>query len=294
MPEFLEPELLQTFIAIANTGSFTEAAHRVHRTQSAVSMQIKRLEIAIGRPLFLREGRSVRLTDDGELLLGHAHRILQIHRDALATFVPCDLEGTVNFGTGEESAATFLPEILARFAETHPQIHVNVVVDSSTNLQTMLMRDEIDFALLNPSGMGGTSGIVLMSEPVVWVTSAHHCAHEQKPLPLALYQPGCEFRNWAIDALSQSGRAYRFAYTSVSLAGIYAAVGKGLAISAIQSSNVIEGLRILDEADGFPSLPTSQLGLHRSEHARSPVHDMLETHILEKFRPNRGAATRAA
>src|SRR5918911_83027 len=132
----LEPEVLGGFVAIAETGSFTAAAKRVNRTQSAVSMQIKRLEENLGRELFTRDGRAVELTSDGEVLLGHARRILAVHREALAAFDRDALAGEVTIGAPDDYASTFLPRILARFARTHPRVQVNVVCRPSSSTST--------------------------------------------------------------------------------------------------------------------------------------------------------------
>ena len=156
----LEPELLRSFVAIAETGSFTAAAHRVHRTQSAVSMQIKRLEELLGRELFLREGRSVSITRDGELLLSHARRILHAHLEALAAFDRDQLAGDVTIGAPDDYASTFLPRILARFAETHARVHVNVVCQPSVDLLRLLADRAVDLALVT-QGSGERGGTLL-------------------------------------------------------------------------------------------------------------------------------------
>ncbi len=282
MPPSLEPDLLQAFVAIADTNSFTEAARRLNRTQSAVSMQIKRLEEQLTRPVFIREGRSVRLSRDGEILLGHARRILQAHQEALADFTETNLRGTVRLGIIDEYAVAFLPGFLGRFAETHPLVHVEVFCDTSTNLIPRIATGTLDFAVIT-HGHGNDGGTVLMREPVVWVTSAYHCAHEREPVPLALFHDGCRFRKWAIDTLARQSRSYRLAYTSVSLAGILAAISAGLAIGALPRSNVVPGLRVLTERDGFPPLPEYEMALLRADEAASPVHDHLERHIIEDF-----------
>ncbi len=278
----LEPELLHTFVSIAETGRFTEAAKQVHRTQSAVSMQMKRLEEALGRALFARNGRTVQLTPDGELLLGHARRILRTHQEALAAFDDSDLEGEVRLGTTDVYATAFLPSILARFAETHPRVHVEIVCDLSVNLLARLKDNGLDLALVT-HGHGNESGVVLLREPIVWVTSAHHCVHEQDPLPLALFHPGCHFRIQALEALSKQGRPFRVAYTSMSLTGILIALRASLAVSALPRSSVEEGLRILGEREGFPSLPAYQLMLQRARERTSPVLDHLEEYIQDSL-----------
>lgn len=292
MHKLLEPELLQTFVAIAETGGFTAAAKRVSRTQSAVSMQMKRLEEVLGRPLFARTGRSVQLTADGELLLGHARRILRSHEEALAAFEESDLEGTVSIGTPDQYASAFLPGILARFAETHPRIHVEVVCDLSLHLLARLADGTLDLALVTHGHRDG-GATVLVQEPVVWAGSARHCAHEQDPLPLALFHAGCNYRKWALEALAERGRRYRIAYSSMSSAGIDAALRAGLAVSALPRSSIREGLRILGKAEGFPALPTYQLELRRAPDLKSSVLDRLEEHIVESF-ARRPALTVAA
>jgi len=279
----LEPDLLRTFVAIAESGSFTGAADRVSRTQSAVSMQMKRLEETLKRPLFARNGRSIELTPDGETLLGHARRILRAHQEALLAFEESELRGSVTLGTPDDYASCVLPKVLARFAETNPLIHVEVVCDASPRLKRMIQNGTLDLALVTPD-YAQTNATIVQREPAVWVTSAYHQAHEQEPLPLALFQAGCLLRRWAMESLSARGRAYRMAYTSISFAALLAAIQAGLAVGVLARSSVLSGLRILDEADGFPDLPNYEIAIQRIRNKRSPVLDRLEEHIIESFR----------
>ena len=126
MHQTLDTELLRTFVSIAETGSFTEASNRVGRTQSAVSMQMTRLQELLARPLFERKGRLIYLTHEGEILLGHARRILSAHQDALAAFYQSDLSGSVNLGTHEDYIGSLMPGLITRFTENYPNIQVNV------------------------------------------------------------------------------------------------------------------------------------------------------------------------
>ena len=288
----LEPELLRSFVAIAETGSFTAAAHRVHRTQSAVSMQIKRLEELLGRDLFLREGRSVSITRDGELLLSHARRILHAHLEALAAFDRDQLAGEVTIGAPDDYASTFLPRILARFGETHARVHVNVVCQPSVDLLRLLADRAVDLALVT-QGSGERGGTLLHRQRLVWVTSATHRAHEQEPLPLAIFEPGCPFRRAAMEGLASADRAARIAYTSVSVAGIHAAIDAGLAVSVLLRSSVRPGQRILDQRDGFPPLPEAGITLQRASRDASPLVDRLEEAIVGFFDEGRTIALAA-
>jgi DNA-binding transcriptional LysR family regulator len=283
MQASLDPDLLVTFIAIAETGSFTLAAKRVHRTQSAVSMQIKRLEETLGRGLFEREGRGISLTPHGEILLDHARRIIRAHREAMAAFEAQAMQGHVRVGSPDDYASTFLPAILARFADTHPRVHVEVICEDSATLVGRLADGGVDLALTT-QGSGESSGTVVHREPLVWVTSARHAVHLEDPLPMAVFQHGCCFRRHATHAMAQTGRQVRIAYTSLSVAGIYAALDAGLACSALLRSNVRPGLRVLSDAEGFPALPEVSLLLQRSPQATGALIDRLEEHMLETFR----------
>lgn len=286
MPDLIEPELLRSFVAIAETGGFTAAAQRVHRTQSAVSMQIRRLEDQLAAELFLREGRTVRLSRDGELLLPHARRILQAHREALAAFDREQLAGTVTLGAPDDYASTFLPRSLARFAETHARVHVEFVCQPSVDLVRRLAEGGIDLALIT-EGSGERGGTLLLRERLVWVTSAGHRAHELDPLPLAIFEPGCPFRRAAVEALARADRAHRIAYTSVSFAGVHAAIDAGLAVTVMLRGSVRPGQRILDERDGFPRLGEAGIVLLRASAEPSPLVDQLEAAIVDRFHDGR-------
>ncbi|MDX6748618.1 LysR substrate-binding domain-containing protein [Geminicoccaceae bacterium 1502E] len=283
MPQLIEPELLRSFIAIAEAGSFTEAALRVHRTQSAVSMQMKRLEDMVGRRLFEKAGRGVSLSRDGERLLAHARRVLRAHHEALAAFDRDALDGRVTLAAPDDYASTFLPRILARFSASHPRVEVEMVCESSQGLVRKVGAGEVDLALVT-EGCGETSGTVVHREQLVWAASAAHDVHECDPLPLALFHPGCAFRKAALERLAAVGRTSRIAYTSLSIAGLHAALAAGLAVAVLARSSVREGMRILDERHGLPALPDFGIVMIRRPGAPSALLDALETHIKESFR----------
>ncbi len=285
MNDILESDLLRSFVAIVEAGSVTAAAEQVHRTQSAVSMQMKRLEETLGRPLFERSGRNLILTPDGELLLGHARRILSAHRAAIEAFEESSLAGSVTLGTPDEYASTILPKILAQFAQSHPRVHVEVVCENaSRTLRKLLANQTVDIALVTPQ-LDATGGATLVERtPATWVTAAHHWTHEQDPLPLALYPTGCWYRRLAMSLLAEQGRRFRVAYTSVSGAGLLAAIRAGLAVGVLSAHSVPSDLRILTRADGFPQLPEHEIYLQRAAGPPSPLLDTLERHIIASFR----------
>jgi len=279
----LDPDLLRTFVAIVDAGGFTQAARQVHRTQSAVSMQVRRLEETLDRVLFQRDGRGVQLAPDGEALLGYARRLLKLHDEAVAALTRPDLAGLVRIGTPDDYVDRFLPEILARFARAFPRVQVEVLCETSVNLRRLLAEGRLDLAVLTAGcALSGETGEVLRREPVVWATAERHLAHEQEPLPLALFQSGCVFRDWALASLDGIGRPYRIAYTSASFSSILAAVTAGLAVTALCRSVLPTGVRPLGVEEGFPPLPQTALTLHRGKPI-SAVAECLAGYIREGF-----------
>jgi DNA-binding transcriptional LysR family regulator len=286
MTPYLEPDHLRSFVAIAESGSFTEAAARVHRTQSAVSMQMRKLEEQLGRQLFTRAGRGIALSADGELLLGHARRLLQINRDVVAAFDAGALKGTVRIGAPDDHASSFLPRILARFASTHPGVEVELVCEPSSGLVRAVAAGELDLALVC-EGSQEKGGRIVYRDQLVWVGSEAHATHELDPLPLALFHQGCLYRRGALDALADQGRRSRIAYTSVSMAGVCAAISSGLAIGVMMRGTWPRGLRALGTREGLPPLPETGIVLVRREAGGDPLLlDALEGHIEDSFASN--------
>ncbi|MEZ5862544.1 MAG: LysR substrate-binding domain-containing protein [Geminicoccaceae bacterium] len=278
MPAALDPDCLRSLVAIAETGSFTAAGERVHRTQSAVSMQMRRLESQLGQKLFQKLGREARLTPEGLLLLGHARRILKAQSEALAAFDRQALDGEVTIAAPDDYAASFLPGILVRFAAHHPRVRVNLLSLTSNEANRRVERGEIDLALVT-QGHGETGGVVLHREPLVWVGAVGQCAQDEDPLPLAVFHDTCSFRRHAIEALDAVGRGWRIAYTNQSIAGVFAAVETGLAVGTILASNLRPGLQVLGAADGLPALPEVTVLMVRRPDAASSLLDALAEHV---------------
>jgi DNA-binding transcriptional LysR family regulator len=280
MVSYLDPDQLRTFIAIAETGSFTRAADVVAKTQSAVSMQMRRLEERVGKPLFAREGRQSRLSAEGERLLPYARRIMKLQAETVAAFVDDAGTGTVRLGTPDDYAA-FLPEILGRFAASWPLAELTVTCDPTPMLVQAMQRDEIDIAIIThvPSS-GRHTPLIARREPLFFVTSERHNVHEEDPLPLALGSNHCCWRRTALDCLDKVGRANRVAFSSWSAGAVSAAVLAGLAVSVLPQSALKPGMRVLGPEDGFPRLPHAEIGVLRSPSADTPLADALVEHIV--------------
>ncbi len=282
MPLALDVDLLRTFIAIAETGSFTRAAEEVHKTQSAVSMQMKRLEDTVQKPLFVRDGRRSRLTADGERLLDYARRIVSLNNEAMSVFTEPELSGLVRMGTPDDYADRLLPEVLARFSRTHPMIQVDVECLGSQELVRRIEAGSMDLAVIT-CDPAVQRGAIIRWEPLVWVTSARHRVHEYKTLPVALSHHGCSWRTMALDALEKSGRDYRVAYASANSQAVGAAVLEGLAIGATPEITMRPGMRVLTEEEGFPALGEFAIGLMRRTGEVPSAVNALAEHVTDSF-----------
>ena len=191
----LDLDVLRTFVAIAETGSFTTAATAVFRTPSAVSMQIKKLEDILGCSVFSRDARSVTLTTDGEMLLGYARRMLAVNREAVSKFIIPDISGVVRLGSPDDYGERVLPHVLKRFAQTHPSVAVDVIIDQSVNLRRRMDDRALDITLVTNSYKNSMAGAeVLLTEPIVWAGAKGGCAHMREPLPVSIWEEGCAWR----------------------------------------------------------------------------------------------------
>ena len=269
MQDNLDTELLRTLVAISDTGTFAEAARSVHRTQSAVSMQMKRLEGVVGSPLFEKRGRRTVPNAAGRDLLRRARQILRLQDEALAAFREPGLHGEVRMGACDDYVLSFVPPILARYASLHPGVHVRLEARSSTVLVAATAAREIDIALVNVVNEE-VRHEKLTTEPLVWVGSANHAVHESDPLPLAV-ENDCVWGRWATDALDRADKPYRNAYSAFNIGGVIAIVSAGLGVAVMSRSSVPDSLRVLGEDEGFPPLPPTSMALVLSDVALSPA-----------------------
>jgi len=282
MTPILEIDLLRTLVAVADTGSFTRAGDEVLRSQSAVSLQMKKLESVIGRALFQPRGRTVALTEDGRMLVAHARRILRMHQDALSDFSARDESGSVQLGTPDDYADAFLPRLLSRFSSLYPRIRVDVRCEPTPKLLDLLGQGELDLCIAS-SSVGQEEGVVLQREPVVWIAAPDAFPQEEDPVPLALFSQPCIFHDWALKGMGTAGRRYRIAYTSSNLSALHAAVGAGLAVGVMAKSSCLPEFRLLGSSDGFPRLPDVSISLIKSTKSGSSARERLADHIIRTF-----------
>ncbi len=255
----LEIDLLRSFVAVAEAGSITAGAARVHRTQSAVSQKILRLEEILGRRVFERSSRALSLTPDGERLLAAARRLLDLNDETIRQFVTPEASGTLRLGISDDFIPQQLPRLLARFARLHPGIRLELTTGLSCDLLARLDEGGIDIAIAKRDGKA-QRGRTIWREPLVWIAAEGFEAEPGRPVPLVLLPPPCTYRGLALDSLKQAGRATAIACTASSLMGVQAAVAGGLGITVLGRSFMQEGLRIL-KAQDWPALPMTEIVL---------------------------------
>jgi DNA-binding transcriptional LysR family regulator len=282
MTALLDIDQLRTFIAIAETGSFTKAADVVNKTQSAVSMQMKRLEERIERPIFARDGRASKLTEDGMRLLDYARRLVKLNVETISAFSDTALSGRVRLGVPDDYADRYLPEIMARFSRAYPGVELTVLCEPSIDLLERIDANEIDLAIVTNCETKRAAE-TFRRERLLWVTSNRHSAHREERVPLALGRPSCSWRRTAIDRLESVGRPYRVLYSSSNAGAVAAAVLAGLAVSVLPESGLRPGMRVLTAAEGFPELPSCRIGLVRNAHDSSALADALAEHVVSSL-----------
>lgn len=287
----LDLDLLRCFVTIAETGGFTRAAERLLRTQSTISLQVKRLESQLGRRLFDRTPRSLRLTPDGETLLPEARALLDLHDSILARHAEGEIEGVIRLGTPEDFATTHLPDVLARFAKSHPKIALEVTCDLTLNLIDRFRAGEFDLVLVKREISGEAAGVRVWREPLVWVGREGEAPGAEGRLPLVVSPAPCVYRKRATESLDRAGRVWRIAYTCGSLAGALAAVKAGLGLAVLPKAMVPAGFRILDH-HGLPDLRDTEIAL-----ITTPTHALavrrLADHIVTSLeRPRRAEANK--
>ncbi|WP_431282552.1 LysR substrate-binding domain-containing protein [Humitalea sp. 24SJ18S-53] len=288
IPAGLDPDLLRSFVLIAEGGSVTRAAQRVGRTQSAVSMQLRRLEESLGHSLLTRTARGMVPTPRGAWLLERARALLALNDEIVATLRAPPMVGTVRLGTPDDYALQWLPGILARFAEAYPAVELDVICMNSDVLADRLAAGALDMTLLTeghePPGMTSRP---LWRGPLHWVGSPRHALHRRDPLPLALAlaESDCPWRNATLTALSKAGRRGRVTYNSATQTGCFTVALAGLALTVSTPGALPEGLAWLGEAEGLPPLP--DMGIVLMRHPASvgePAADAMASHIIEGFR----------
>lgn len=275
----LDLTLLRSFVAVIDCGSIQLAAARVGRSQSAVSMQIKRLEEDVGRPLFQREGRNLRANAAGEDLLLHARRLLRLSDEALAHLRRPEAAGVVRLGMPEDYAAWLLSPTVRRFAQEFPLAEIELIFDSSPALLRRLEAGQLDLAVVTRDPRQPFA--VLRRERFVWAGAPDHAVWLQDPLPVALFEAGDIARRMAVEALQAVDRPFRVVSSTQSLLGLIAIAQAGLAVVGLVESSLPPGLVCLGEPEGLPPMPVLDLCLVAGTSARHPLTAALRERLTQ-------------
>lgn len=276
----LQVDWLRAFVAVVDNGSLSAAAPQVHRSQSAISMQLLKLEEAVGGAVLRRGPRHLSLTPMGTELLGYARRLLALHEEAVAALTGPTLSGQVRLGVPDDYAATYLTPVLRSYAARHAAVEIVLDCEQSTSLIPKVQRGELDLALVSRDH--ARRGTLLFQEPLVWVGSPQFEVWRQTPLPIAVYEPSSLARQSTIAALSAQARAYRVVYNSSSLPGQLAAVESGLAIAVLTRCSAPPHLLILGERQGLPPLGSMDVAVYRSKASRAnPAVSALFEQVLQ-------------
>lgn len=270
MKRDLEMDLLRSFVAVAAHRNFTRAAEAVGRTQSAVSLQIKRLEDIVEKRLFERSRQSVSITQTGEALLVYANRILAANDAALSHLQRPEAAGLVRIGAPDDYATFLIPPLLSALAKEHPRLQFEVTCDNASDLLPMLKQGQLDVVIAThrPDAVAGQ---IARHEPLHWVASPDFMDDPDEPLSLVLFPAGCVCREIALDALKSIDRSWRITYSTRSIGLMEKALADGSALSAMEASVIPSGLRVIDGTTGLPPLSEVVISVHQSSPCEAHV-----------------------
>ena len=275
----LDLDLLRCFVTIAEVGSFTAAGERLGRTQSTVSLQVKRLEELLDRRVFDRTPRSLELTDDGKLLLGPARQLLRLNDATIAQIFEPDIAGRVRIGVPEDFATAHLPTVLSAFASAHPLVELEMTCDLTLNLLDRFHEGAFDFVLVKREPTAPLEGTRVWREPLVWVARDEKAVADMNVVPLVVSPQPCVYRKRAADALDAVGREWRVAYTSTSLAGSLSAVAEGLGVAVLPREMVPPHLSAIAGSDDLPPLYDTEIALIEAPGLSATAHRLAQ-HVV--------------
>ncbi len=280
MPFNIDTLHLKSFIAIAETGSFSQAGRSVGRTQSALSLQIKNLEQELGCLLFNRTNRKITLTQEGEIFLGYATQIIQLQREVYSRIKEPEITGEIRLGTPEDFASHYLPDVLANFRKNHPQVQLNVACDLTLNLVDGFQQGNFDLILVKRDPQRVKGGSKVWREPLVWAAADYY--RPEKPLSLVLSPQPCIYRARALAALDRARKPWYISYTSPSLAGTIAAVKAGFGITVLPANMLPAGIHPILKEIKLPELADAEIALMKCENL-SKAGEMLAEHIMHSL-----------
>lgn len=279
----IHPDLLRTLVTVVECGGFSTAGERLGRGQSAVSLQIKRLEEQLGVQVLVRNPRHIALTSEGELILDQARRILTLNDELMARAREPEIAGVVRFGAPEDFATSHLPNVLAQFASNHPKVALDVTCELTLELLERFSAGNLDLALVKREPSESSPGLRVWREPLVWVGTDRTSFEDSETIPLVVSPRPCVYRKRMTDSLDQKQRAWRIAYTCGALSGSLAAVRAGLGVTVLPKEMVPGDVVILnaDKLD-LPALDDTEMALIEAP-GLSPAAIRLRDHVIRQL-----------
>lgn len=266
----LDIPTLRSFVAVAETGGFTAAGEKLHRTQSAVTMKIQKLEELLGKKVFNRTSRSLTLTNEGEILLNYANRLLSLNDETVGRMINPDINGEIRLGVADYALPNILPHLVKRFRTQYPKIHMIVSTGVTSDLLEQQAQGSLDIVLAGSGNQPDNFSQLLFREPLVWVCAKTFILDLNVAIPLALMPPPCHYRFAILNGLKACQMSFDILFTSSSIAGIQAAVNAGIVITALPYSCVLPEMRLLKRKVGFPPLGEVDLVLYGGESLNKP------------------------
>lgn len=279
----LDLDTLRTLATAHNHGGLAQAAGHLGRTPSAISLQMKRLQDDLGVAIFEKRGRRLGLTENGEVVLSYARRILALNDELLDITQRAGVSGVIRIG-GPQDFASVLPEVLSHFASLYPHMQIELLIEGNASLLEAVQNGRIDLAAIiggDGSGPGETIGYL----EIAWIAAANFNLREKQPLPLAVLGPKCAFRRRAIERLEVHDIAYRICASSPSLDGLWAALRGGLGMTARTALNLPEGLAFDPVLHGLPALGSLPVTLHRHAGAKGEAVDRMAALLMDTLTP---------
>jgi len=265
----LDSDLLRCFVAVADSRSFTAAGELIGLTQSGISVRIRNLEAKLGRRLLDRTSRSVTLTEEGELFLGYARRMIDLNDEAVGRVFGTAAQGRLRLGIADYAIPRLLPNLLGRFARLQPGVKMEMRTGLSNDLKPAFEHGDLDLVVAGRS-LAFVGGRLLYRDPLQWIAAPGFELRLDRPLPLAMLPSFCTHRKMSLQALDHAGIGWEIVYTSSSTTGLHAAVLGGLGIASVPASSVVPHFRMLKEDDGLPELPESEIALFVRDDALTP------------------------
>lgn len=281
--ENLPTELLRSFVTVSDLGGYTKAGEVLHRTQPAISLQMRRLEQIVGAKLLVHDGKRMHLTEAGEQLSIYARQILHLNDDAISHFHPKSIHGAIRVGLPSDYAVSFLQETVFKFGRDNPNVELEICCDLSRNLLEQLHADQLSLVVGHISENYRQYLVHSWEDQPIWVAGTNFQMSKRKPLPLVAHPGNCEYKKRMTEALGKTKRKWQMTYTSPDISGIQYAIESGLGISVITNATITPSMRILNPGDGVPEVENIKIGLfYKLPKTSEPGHE-LASQLLESI-----------